>query len=56
MSYPVIEVYCNKCGDKIKRLITLKPLRDILRANRNRCKNCGAELNPVDFTIELEKN
>ncbi len=56
MSVPVIEVICDKCGNKIKRMITIKPIKDILRLTKNRCNSCGIELNPVDFTIELEKH
>ncbi len=55
MSCPIIEVYCDKCGSKIKHMITLKPIKDILRATKNKCSSCGIALNPLDFTIELEK-
>ncbi len=55
MSCPVIEVYCDKCGSKIKHMITLKPVKEILRNTKNKCSSCGIELNPLDFTIELEK-
>lgn len=55
MSCPMIDVYCDKCGSKIKHMITLKPIKDILRATKNKCLSCGIGLNPQDFTIELEK-
>lgn len=55
MSCPMIDVYCDKCGSKIKHMITLKPIKDILRATKNKCSSCGIGLNPQDFTIELEK-
>ncbi len=55
MSCPIIEVYCYKCGNKIKHMTTIKPIKDILRIIRNRCNSCGIELSPLDFTIELEK-
>lgn len=51
----MIDVYCDKCGSKIKHMITLKPIKDILRATKNKCSSCGIGLNPQDFTIELEK-
>lgn len=55
MSCPIIEIYCDKCGSKIKHIISLKPIKDILRANKNKCTSCGCGLNPLDFSIELEK-
>jgi uncharacterized Zn finger protein len=55
MSCPVIEVYCDSCGDKLKHMITIKPIKDVLRVTKYRCKSCGIGLNPLDFTIELEK-
>ena len=55
MSVPIIEVYCDKCGSKIKHMIILKPLKDILRPTKYKCSSCGQTLNPLDFSIELEK-
>ena len=55
MSCPVIEIYCDKCGSKIKHMITIKPIKDVLRITKYKCTSCGIALNPVDFTIELEK-
>lgn len=55
MSCPVIEIYCDKCDSKIKHMITLKPIKDVLRVTKFRCTSCGIGLNPHDFTIELEK-
>jgi DNA-directed RNA polymerase subunit RPC12/RpoP len=55
MSCPIIEVFCDKCGSKIKHMIILKPLKDILRPSKYKCSSCGQTLNPLDFSIELEK-
>jgi NifU-like protein involved in Fe-S cluster formation len=55
MSFPIIEVYCDSCGNKIKHMITVKPIKDVLRVTKFKCKSCGIGLNPLDFTIELEK-
>ncbi len=55
MSCPIIEIYCDKCGTKLKHMINLKPIKDVLRITNYRCTSCGIGLNPVDFTIELEK-
>ena len=55
MSCPVIEIYCDKCGSKIKHMITLKPIKDVPRITKYKCTSCGIALNPVDFIIELEK-
>lgn len=55
MSCPIIEIYCYKCNSKIKHMINVKPIRDVLRNTMNRCSNCGIQLNPADFIIELEK-
>jgi hypothetical protein len=55
MSCPIIEIFCFQCGSKIKHMINVKPIKDILRNTMNRCSTCGIELNPTDFTIELEK-
>jgi len=55
MSCPIIEVYCDKCGSKIKHMIILKSLKDILRPTKYKCSSCGQTLNPMDFSIELEK-
>ena len=55
MSCPIIEIFCYQCGSKIKHMINVKPIKDILRNTRNRCSTCGIEHNPTDFTIELEK-
>lgn len=56
MSYPCIEIFCDECGNKIKRLISIKPIKDIIRSTKNRCNSCGIELNPLEFTLELEKH
>lgn len=56
MSCPNIELYCYKCGNKIKHMINIKPIKDILRITKNRCNSCGIELNPSDFIIEMEKH
>jgi uncharacterized Zn finger protein len=55
MTCPIIEIFCYQCGSKIKHMINVKPIKDILRNTMNRCSACGIELNPTDFTIELEK-
>ena len=55
MSCPIIEIYCDKCGSKIKHMIILKSLKDILRPTKYKCSSCGQTLNPMDFSIELEK-
>ena len=55
MSCPIIEVFCDKCGSKIKHMIILKSLKDILRSSKYKCSSCGQTLNPLDFSIELEK-
>ena len=55
MSYPSTEIICGKCGTTISRIINLRPIRDILRSYDGKCKTCGNNLNPADFTIEIEK-
>jgi DNA-directed RNA polymerase subunit RPC12/RpoP len=55
MSYPSTEIICGKCGTTISRIINLRPIRDILRGYDGKCKTCGNNLNPADFTIEIEK-
>ena len=55
MSCPIIEIYCDACGNKLKHMITVKPIKDVLRVTKYRCTACGIGLNPSDFTIELEK-
>jgi hypothetical protein len=36
-------------------MITIKPLKDVLRITKYRCTSCGIGLNPLDFSIDLEK-
>jgi hypothetical protein len=55
MSYPSTEIICGSCGTTILRIINLRPIRDILRSYDGKCKTCGNNLNPADFTIEIEK-
>ena len=55
MSYPSTEIICGSCGATILRIINLRPIRDILRIYDGKCKTCGNNLNPADFTIEIEK-
>lgn len=56
MSYPSIEIVCGKCGSVIKKIITLKSIRDVLRPSNGRCSMCGNALNSNEFTINIQKN
>jgi hypothetical protein len=55
MSYPSTELICGKCGTTISKVINLRPVRDVLRTHDGKCRMCGINLNPADFTIEIEK-
>ena len=55
MSFPSIEIVCEKCGGKINRIINVKSLKDVLRPFGGRCNTCGVSLNPSDFELHMEK-
>lgn len=55
MSYSSIEVVCDRCGCIINKIISLKPIKDILRPMNDRCVGCGVLLNPSEFSIKVER-
>ena len=55
MSYPSIEIVCGRCGSVIKKIMSLKSVRDILRPSNGRCSICGNTLNTNEFTLNIQK-
>jgi hypothetical protein len=55
MSFPSIEIICEKCGGRINRIINMKSVKDVLRPFNGRCNSCGVSLNPYDFVLQMEK-
>jgi hypothetical protein len=55
MSFPSIEIICEKCGGRINRIINIKSVKDVLRPFNGRCNSCGVGLNPYDFDLHIEK-
>ena len=55
MSLPSVDVVCNKCGSVIHRMIMIKSVKDVLRPSNGRCSTCGAELNPKDFIVSVQR-
>jgi hypothetical protein len=55
MSYPCIEIVCEKCGSTLNRMINLKSIKDSIRPFSGRCNKCGISMNPSDFTLKVVK-
>ncbi len=55
MSFPSIEIMCEKCGGRIIRIISMKSVKDVLRPFNGRCNSCGVSLNPSDFELHMER-
>ncbi|MFB5600789.1 MAG: hypothetical protein ACE5SW_11265 [Nitrososphaeraceae archaeon] len=55
MSYPCIEIVCDKCGSTLNRMINLKSIKDSIRSFGGRCNICGTSLNASDFNIKTLK-
>lgn len=55
MSYPCIEIVCEKCGSTLNRMINLKSIKDSIRPFSGRCNKCGVSMNPSDFTLKATK-
>ena len=55
MSFPSIEITCEKCGGRINRIINIKSIKDVLRPFNGRCNSCGVNLNPSDFELHMQK-
>ncbi|MEM4312243.1 MAG: hypothetical protein QXX95_07635 [Nitrososphaerales archaeon] len=47
------EIICSKCGTVLYLGFDLKSPRDVLKATNNKCKGCGANLNYLDFKVEV---
>jgi hypothetical protein len=55
MSYSSVEVLCARCGCIIKRIVSLKSIKDILRPMKDRCAACGVLLNSSDFSVKVQR-
>ena len=55
MSFPSVEITCEKCGGRISRIINMKTIKDVLRPFNGRCNSCGVNLNPSDFELHIQK-
>jgi hypothetical protein len=55
MSFPSIEIICEKCRGRISRIVNVKSVKDVLRPFNGRCSSCGVSLNPSDFDLHIEK-
>jgi len=50
-----LEIACNSCRAVLYSGYELKPPKEVIRANDNKCKTCGASLSNVDFIIEVSR-
>jgi hypothetical protein len=48
------EIVCGNCGETLYWGMDLIPPKEILKANRGMCYNCGAKLS-LDFMLEIVK-
>ena len=48
------EIVCGSCGETLYWGMDLIPPREVLRAKRGICYNCGAKLS-LDFVLEVIK-
>ena len=49
------EITCVSCGTVLYSGFDLKPPKDVIRANKNKCKACGRSLSISDFGVEVSK-
>ncbi|MHB1868970.1 MAG: hypothetical protein ACYCPP_08500 [Nitrososphaerales archaeon] len=51
-----LEITCASCGAILYSGFDLKPPKDVIRSNGDKCKGCGKTLMISDFGIEVSKN
>ena len=50
----LVDVNCGKCGEKIKSMNMVRPLKDVLV--QGKCPSCGQTLSVSEFTLDVKKN
>ncbi len=50
-----LEIVCGGCGKVVYTGFELRSPKDIIRANDNKCSECGKSLSANEFTIEVKK-
>lgn len=50
-----LEIVCGGCGKVLYTGFDLKSPKDVIRANENRCSDCGRTLSSSDFSVEIIK-
>lgn len=50
-----LEIVCSGCGSVLYNGFELRSPKDVIRANENKCPECGKSLSHSEFTIEVTK-
>ncbi|HEY4674269.1 MAG TPA: hypothetical protein VIH03_08890 [Nitrososphaerales archaeon] len=49
------EIICDSCNSLIYAGYDLRYVREVLKPNAGKCKNCGCKLSQNDFAIAIVK-
>ena len=50
------EVVCGSCGAILYSGFDLKPPKEVIRSNQNKCKSCGKTLSSHDYSVDVSKS